>query len=183
MLGIRVDDEIFLRLHGERHAEELFRLTDANRDHLRHWMHWVDGTRSPEDTKGYLRGVLLKLAEGAEYGFGILDRGELVGATGLRITDEAKEAEVAYWLAAAAQGRGIITRTTQALVRFSFEELGMNRVVILCASDNVRSCAVPERLGFTKEGTFRQRELVPGREPRDQIVYSLLRLDWQTNSS
>jgi ribosomal-protein-serine acetyltransferase len=182
VLGIRVDDELFLRLHEERHAEELFRVTDQNRAHLRHWMPWVDGTSSPADTREYLRGVLHGLAEGRQYGFAILDRGQVVGSTDLRITPEAKEAEIGYWLAAAAQGRGIITRTTRALVQFALEQLQMNRVVILCAVDNERSCAVPKRLGFTLEGTFRLRELVPGREQRDQLVYALLRSEWEATA-
>ncbi|MFL5797077.1 MAG: GNAT family N-acetyltransferase [Actinomycetota bacterium] len=183
VLGIRVDEDVFLRLHEERHAEDLFRLTDDNRDHLRPWMPWVYGTTSPDDTRRFLREVLQKLAAGREYGFAVLDRGRLVGAMGLRVAEDTHETEVGYWLSAEAQGRGIITRATQALVRFSFEELGMDRVVILCASDNVRSRAVPERLGFTLEGTLRRRDLVPGREPRDQIVYSLLRSEWEESTS
>jgi iron(II)-dependent oxidoreductase len=79
VIGIRVDDDVFLRLHEERHAEEIYRLTDANRDHLRPWMPWVGGTQSPDDTRAYLREVrervvaLLPTLEGDDellkYGF------------------------------------------------------------------------------------------------------------------
>lgn len=167
MLGLVVDDEIFLRLHEERGAEELFRLVDGNRAHLRPWLPWVDANKSPEDTRRFIRQMLLKLAEGKEYGFGVLYQGELVGAMGLDVGEEAKEAEVGYWLSETAQGHGIVSRATQALMRFSFEDLGMNVVVIKCAKDNVRSRAVPERLGFTLEGTLRQRE---GSAPRPDGV-------------
>jgi ribosomal-protein-serine acetyltransferase len=179
VLGIQVDDEIFLRLHEERRAEELFRLVDENRAHLRGWLHWVDATTSAEDIRNYVRGMLLKMAEEKEYGFAILFQGELVGAIGLHLVQEAREAEVGYWLSEKAQGRGIVTRATRALVRFSFEDLGVNRVVIHCASDNARSQAVPERLGFSLEGSLREREVVPGRDPRDQMAYSLLRSEWE----
>jgi ribosomal-protein-serine acetyltransferase len=179
VLGVRVDEEIFLRLHEERRAEALFRLTDENRDHLRHWLPWVDATTSPEETRTFIRETLLKLAEAREYGFEVLYRDELVGAIGLRVVHEAKETEVGYWLSANAQGRGIISRATSALVRFSFKDLGMNRVVIKCARDNVRSRAVPERLGFTLEATLRERDVIPGQDVRDQVVYSLLRSEWE----
>ncbi len=179
MIGIRVDDEVFLRLHEVRHAEELFRLTDANRDHLGRWMPWLESTRSADDTRAYLREVQRNFADGREYGFGILEGGELVGAIGLRVEAMANEAEIGYWLAEAAEGRGIITRATEALVRFAFDELGLNRVLILCAVDNARSRAVPERLGFALEATLRQREVMPGREPRDQLQFALLRSDRQ----
>ena len=179
MLGIVVDDEVFLRLHEERHTEELFRLTDENRAHLRPWLPWVDATTSPEETRKYIRGMLQKLAEGKEYGFDILYQGELVGAIGLRVSHEAKEAEVGYWLSPETQGHGVVSRATQALVRFSFDDLGLNRVVIVCAVDNLRSRGVPERLEFTIEGTLRQRDVIPDRDLRDQVVYSLLRSEWQ----
>src|SRR6266511_2863716 len=93
----------------------------------------VDSTTSRGQITGAICPMLLKLADGREYGFAVLDGGELVGAIGLTVVEEAKEAEVGYWLAAKALGRGIISRATRALIRFSFAELAMNRVVILCA--------------------------------------------------
>jgi ribosomal-protein-serine acetyltransferase len=176
MLGIRADEEVFLRLHEERHAEELFKLVDENRAHLRPWLPWVDANKSPEDTRRFIRQMLIKLADGKEYGFGILDRDTLVGAVGLDVVEEAMEAEVGYWLSEDCQGRGIVSRATQALVRFSFVDLGLNVAVIKCAVDNIRSRAIPERLGFTLEATLREREV----RGQDQIVYSLLRSEWET---
>jgi ribosomal-protein-serine acetyltransferase len=179
VLGIRVDDEVFLRLHEERNALELFQLVEENRAHLRPWLGWVDATRSPEDTRRFIREMLLRLADEKEYGFDILYQGELVGAIGLSVEGDAKETEVGYWLSEKAQGRGIVSRATRALVRFSFTDLGLNRVVIKCAKDNARSRAIHERLGFTLEATLRERE-VGG---QDQIVYSLLRSEWETDGS
>jgi ribosomal-protein-serine acetyltransferase len=183
MIGIRVDDDVFLRLHEERHAEELFRLTEANREHLRPWMPWVDATRSSDDTRAYLRDTVRKFTEGRDYGFAILEHGALVGTIGIRPVEDASEAEIGYWISADAQGRGIVTRATEALIRFGFEDLGLNRIVILCAVDNQRSRAVPERLRFTIEGTLRRRELNPTREPRDQLLYGLLRSEWDARPS
>jgi ribosomal-protein-serine acetyltransferase len=130
-----------------------------------------------EDTRRFIRQMLLKLADRKEYGFGLLYRGTLVGAICLDVDEKAIEAEVGYWLSEGAQGWGIVSRATQALVRFSFVDLGVNVVVIKCARDNVRSRAVPERLGFTLEATLREREVAG----QDQIVYSLLRSEWQAS--
>jgi ribosomal-protein-serine acetyltransferase len=175
MLGIQADGEVSLRLHEERHAEELFRLVDENRAHLRPWLPWVDANKSPEDTREFIRQMLVRLSDGREYGFGILYRGTLVGAVGLDVAKQTREAEVGYWLSEDAQGRGIVSRATQALVHFSFEDLGLNVVVVKCAKDNVRSRAIPERLGFTFEATLREREI----RGQDQIVYSLFRSEWE----
>lgn len=174
-----MDEDVFLRLHEERNADELFRLVEENRAHLRPWLPWVDATTSPEDTRRFIREMLLGLANGKLYGFDILYQGELVGAIGLRVEGDAKEAEVGYWLSHKAQGRGIVSRATRALVRFSFIDLGLNRAVIKCAKENARSRAIPERLGFTLEATLREREM----GGQDQIVYSLLRSEWETEGS
>jgi ribosomal-protein-serine acetyltransferase len=178
VLGIHVDDEIDLRLHEPRHADDLFRLVDANREHLRRWLPWVDASTSVEDNRRYIQQMLHALAEGKEYGFAIFYRGELVGGIGLHPIPEIAEAEIGYWLAEAAQGQGIITRASRALLRFSFDELEMHRVIIKCAKGNARSRAVPERLGFTLEATFRERELAPAFGRQDQLVFGLLRSEW-----
>jgi ribosomal-protein-serine acetyltransferase len=148
VLGIHVDDDVFLRLHQERNAEELFQIVEKNRAYVRPWLPWVDETTSSEDTRRYIREMLLRLADASEYGFDIVYRGELVGAIGLSVERGAREAEVGYWLSEEFQGRGIVSRATRCLVRFSFIDLGLNRVVVNCAVDNTRSRAIPERLGF-----------------------------------
>ena len=54
----------------------------------------------------------------------------------------------------------------------------MHRVEIRCATGNTRSCAIPARLGFTREGVLREAEIVGGRF-LDLVVWSLLEQDYQ----
>ena len=56
----------------------------------------------------------------------------------------------------------------------------LDRVQINCNVDNSRSRAIPEKLGFSYEGTLREGELLRG-ELRDQVVYSLLKREWLAN--
>ena len=48
MFTLRVDDEIELQLLEKHHKEELYQLLDQNRNHLRKWLPWVDGTKSAD---------------------------------------------------------------------------------------------------------------------------------------
>jgi ribosomal-protein-serine acetyltransferase len=114
-------------------------------------------------------------ADGRRTGFDIIYLDELVGTIALTVGENAREAEVGYWLSEKAQGHGIVSRATRALVRFSFVDLRLRLVVIKCAKGNVKSRAVPERLGFTLEATLREREM----GGQDQLVYSLLRTEWE----
>jgi ribosomal-protein-serine acetyltransferase len=82
-----------------------------------------------------------------------------------------------YWLAESYQGRGIMTRTCQALADFAFAALNVNRVAIACATENARSRAIPERLGFQREGITRDAEWLYTHYV-DHAIYSLLQREW-----
>src|SRR3712207_696566 len=148
-----------LRLLEERHAEELTDLTDRNREHLRAWLPWVDATRTLEDRKNFIRGALEQFAHNKGFVAGIWYEGRLVGVIGYHALDwENRTVEVGYWLGEEHQGKGLVTAACRALVNHAFGELNLNRVVISCATENEKSCAIPERLGFRREGIERQAE-------------------------
>ncbi len=71
-----------------------------------------------------------------------------------------------------------MTKVCRHLCGYLFDELGLNRIEIRCAETNLKSRAVPERLGFTLEGTL--REMGYTRDGWvDQRVYSLLKREWR----
>ena len=55
--------------------------------------------------------------------------------------------------------------------------MGLNRIEIRCATQNVRSRAIPERLGFKEEGLIRDAEWLYDHYV-DHIVYGMLESDW-----
>ncbi|HVF87449.1 MAG TPA: GNAT family protein, partial [Pyrinomonadaceae bacterium] len=80
-------------------------------------------------------------------------------------------AEMGYSLGAEHQGRGIVTACMRVLIHYTFDELKLNRVELRCAAENLKSRAVAERLGFTREGELRESWLIHGRFV-GQIVYA-----------
>ncbi len=58
--------------------------------------------------------------------------------------------------------------------------MGLNRIEIRCATENVKSRAIPERLGFKEEGLIRDAEWLYDHYV-DHIVYGMLELDWENN--
>ncbi|MEU9594504.1 GNAT family N-acetyltransferase [Streptomyces sp. NPDC048193] len=70
-------------------------------------------------------------------------------------------AEVAYWTTAAARGRGVAARATNALARWALDEIGFQRLELLHSVANEASCRVAEKTGFVLEGTKRQAVLHP----------------------
>jgi RimJ/RimL family protein N-acetyltransferase len=89
---------------------------------------------------------------------------ELVGAVGLvRIADG--EADIGYWVAAGARGRGVGTIAVGAVVRWGFGALGLERIGWRAAVGNTGSWRLVQGLGFQFEGTLRR-----GLRHRDQRV-------------
>ncbi|MEV0532059.1 GNAT family N-acetyltransferase [Kitasatospora sp. NPDC050463] len=68
-----------------------------------------------------------------------------------RGTPGAATAEVGYWTAAAARGRGVAPRALEALTRWAFAAFaadGLVRLDLLHQVDNVASCRVAEKAGY-----------------------------------
>lgn len=82
-------------------------------------------------------------------------------------------AEIGYWLAAGARGRGVATRAVDLLARWALQRLALARLALTTDVDNVASQAVARRAGFTREGVLRSFEDRGGRRP-DVVMFSLL---------
>jgi RimJ/RimL family protein N-acetyltransferase len=88
--------------------------------------------------------------------FAIVDAtsGEPAGLCGVDHWSKADVAQLGYWLAPGARGRGYATRAVILLTRWLFE-LGAARVFLTVVADNDASIAVARRAGFVHEGTMR----------------------------
>lgn len=177
------DGDVTLRILEDADADPLFALVDANRERLREWLPWVDATRSPEDIREFIHRSMRKYEEGNGYDAGVLVGGRLAGSVGLHSINRADRAtSVGYWIAEEFGGRGVMTRAVRIVLDHCFGDLGLHRVEIVCAPGNVRSRAIPERLGFRQEGVLRDSEWVNDRFV-DGVVYGLLEDEWRLGVS
>jgi ribosomal-protein-serine acetyltransferase len=156
MFSLRVDDEISLVLAEERHAPAMTELIQRNQRRLARWEPWAEQPATLDSTRAYIRAALDDFARGRQISTIIaLDNGRrYVGRCGMRINPYASSGDIGYWLDAAAEGRGIVSRSARALISSVFDELDLARVELRTSVDNRRSRAVAERLGFSFEGTL-----------------------------
>ncbi|MBN9387800.1 MAG: GNAT family N-acetyltransferase [Chloroflexi bacterium] len=182
MFSLRVDDEIELGLYEERHAQALFELTDRSREHIREWLPWVDGSTTVEASRNFIKISLKQYAENDGLAVGIWYKGELAGTASFHYFDwHTRRTEIGYWLGQEFTGKGLMTRAVRRLVEYGFDELNLNRIEIRCAPGNRKSRAIPERLGFTAEGTLRQVGFIHDNILVDMVVYGLLKDEWAAN--
>src|SRR5438045_6066521 len=98
VLCIPIDQELQLRLHEERYAEEYFALIERNRAYLQRWMPWAAYEGSLEETKAYMKQTLLQFAnnEGLKPGIWYQDR--LVGSRGYPYFDwDNRTGRIGFW--------------------------------------------------------------------------------------
>ena len=173
----RIDDEITLRAWRETDVDNALEIVLRNREHLQTFMRWMTPDYSAKSAKKFITEGIIKRLQRENLGLAILRGETLIGSIGFVHFDwEARKTEIGYWIDKDQEGRGVITRSCRALIEYAFDELHMNRVEIRCAVENVRSAAVPERLGFKKEGVLRKAEMIHGKL-YDFNIYGLVAED------
>ncbi|EPZ6105113.1 GNAT family N-acetyltransferase, partial [Klebsiella variicola] len=111
MFILPISSDLHLELLDQPRAEELFRLVRANSEHLAPWMPWVPLTQSVDDTRRFIGEGQRLWAERRSCRCGIVESGCLVGVIDLHdFTEDSRSASIGYWLAASAQGRGLLAR-------------------------------------------------------------------------
>ena len=153
---------------------------------LKNWLPWAQEVPSVSDSETFARDAKARYAAGTALPLVLFRKedGLLVGASGFpRIDWSLPKLEIGYWCRSSLTGHGYVSEAVARITRFAFEDAGANRVEIRVDSRNTRSYAIPERLGYTLEGTLRQESWDnSGTVLRDTRLYSMISLDELENS-
>jgi RimJ/RimL family protein N-acetyltransferase len=160
------------------------------------WIHLVPSPYTLEDAEAFVADSWRRLVAGERARLAIADAdGEmLLGSVSLDLFADRQAAEMGYWIARAARRNGFALAAARLVVRWAFEEIGIERLEILTYPGNAASQALAQKLGFHREGVLRGFLAVePGKgragrveasdaplPPRDdQLQFALLRSDWE----
>ncbi len=103
---------------------------------------------------------------------------QLVGAMGLVIQAEHARAELGYWVGVPFWNRGYATEAARVVLRFGFEELGLNRIYAMHLVRNPASGRVMQKVGMQYEGRLRQHVQKWGTF-EDLDVYGIVAEEWR----
>lgn len=101
----------------------------------------------------------------------------LVGGIGLVIERDHARAELGYWIAVPAWGRGYATEAAVALCDYGFRRLGLYRIEARHLASNAASGAVMAKLGMRPEGLLRGH-VVKWSERHDLVICGVLATEW-----
>lgn len=173
----RIETErLVIRCWQPEDAAGLKQVIDRNLDHLRPWMPWVAHEPEPLQQKTErLREFRAMFERDEDLIYAIFDAAdsEVLGGTGLHPRTGPEAREVGYWIGREHEGQGLITESTAALTRVGFELLALDRIEIHCDPRNVRSAAIPRRLGYEHEATLRRRLADADGSLRDVMIWTL----------
>ena len=172
-----IGERIVLRPYRPGDGAALWEAIESSRKYLRLWLPWVDKTQTPEDAEESARRMAARWLLREDLPVGIWQKGtnQLLGGSGLhRIDWTIPKFEIGYWLRKSAEGQGFMTEAVRLLCRMVFDDLRANRVEIRCDTRNIRSAAIPRRLGFLHEATLRHNSRDNSGELYDTYIFSLL---------
>jgi ribosomal-protein-alanine N-acetyltransferase len=134
-----------------------------------------------QDSIAFLNMVKQKYENGqiAEWGVSERSTGRIIGTCGFTwIRPEHGKGEIGYALARTHWRMGFMTEAVDAVMRYGFVALRLNRIEARCKTENTGSERVMQKCGMTYEGTLRQTMLVKGTFI-DLKMYAILRGEWE----
>ena len=146
-------ERLCLRPYELADADAFFSLLHADRPRFQpSFPDRLQAVSSTADAHTTLRTFADDWSTGRFYVFGIWHRAsaEYVGDICL-MPQQKGQAEIGYYLAAAAEGQGFAREALAAIIDFGFATVGSQRLLVRCYQSNVRGQAVARAAGFVPE--------------------------------
>ncbi|MFP3846135.1 GNAT family N-acetyltransferase, partial [Priestia filamentosa] len=122
---------------------------------------------------------ILNEQTGIRWGITLKGKDEVIGSCGfLNRVSEHYRTEIGYELSRDYWGHGIASEALEAVIRYGFKYLKLQRVEALVEPPNIPSQKLIEKNGFIREGLLRKYEFTCGKFD-DLYMYSLLKQDFE----
>ena len=139
---------------------------------------------SREEEKEWIKGTYQRKREGKEYQFAVENKEtkEFLGTAGLfGIDNIIHSAELGLCIHAEKNwSKGYGTDIMKVLLKFGFEYLNLNRIMLRVYDFNERGQKTYLKVGFTDVGKLRQAHFVNGKY-HDVILMDILKEEWEKN--
>jgi len=99
-----------------------------------------------------------------------------------QFSEQNRRAEIGYLLNREYWRQGLMHQALEAVIDFAFNTLDLHRIEADVDTLNAGSLGLLEKLGFKREGLFRERWFVYD-EWQDSVMLGLLKQDWQSRKT
>lgn len=178
-----VTERLMLRSYREGEGQFFFDLIQRNSERFRiavpaSWLTMTTPEEGEVQVREFIAGWYLRKC----FFFSMWDRetGAYMGHTVLFDPDwQVPRIELGYIIDQQYEGYGYMTEGSRACVRFAFDELNVNKLMLTCRADNTRSYCTAERIGFTREGLQRDHIIRGDGTLTGRLCYGMTRADYE----
>lgn len=162
--------------------EEFFRLITKNKSHIeKTFPVTVSNCLDLDKTISFIATNIQKEADNEGYYFYIrnTETNILIGYVCIKnIKQDILKCELAYFIDADFEGKGIISKAVSQTIDFCITELGMNKVYICTSKINKGSQRIAQKHGFQEEGILREEFQNHEGVLEDIVYFGLLKSDY-----
>lgn len=146
-------------------------------------MQW--GPNTEEQTRQFMETCFANQKEEPRltYDFAVVmaDTAEFVGSVSLRLgKKDSLIGDIGYCYSRQAWGKGYASEAAEAVIRFGFEQLGLQKVGATCDPFNFGSAKVLQKAGMKLEGYLRKHINMKG-QWRDTLLFGCAKQDLEQN--
>ncbi|MFI0430921.1 GNAT family N-acetyltransferase [Mariniflexile sp. HMF6888] len=131
---------------------------------------WINAANQGfEDKSQFTFGIKIKIS------------GEFIGGIGLKINKKFNRAELGYWIGQPFWNMGYATEAMEAILKFGFLELNLNKIYATHLEENIASGKVMLKNGMIKEGELKEHTK-KGECYKNLIQYRLTKEEFENKS-
>ena len=146
------------------------------------WTYGLKDLSNPVQLTRYIDSAIREREAGVCAVWTIIDAasGRVAGCTRLaEISWKDERGQIGWtWIGKDFQGTGINKAMKFEILRYGFENLGLNRVELKADERNIQSRKAIKSIGATEEGTLRQHMKIHDGYHRNTVFYSILKSEW-----
>jgi RimJ/RimL family protein N-acetyltransferase len=169
-------ERLFIRMPLPGDGKAVYEAIKRSRQDLKKWLPFAQGEQTLDEAEISARKAHIEFLRRTDLRLHIFHKetGAFIGATGLhRIDWKVPKFEIGYWIDSNESGKGYMTEAVKGVTGFAFQQLKANRIEIRCDMKNIRSRAIPERLGFILDGIhYNDAIAIDSDELRDTCIYA-----------
>ncbi len=170
-----------VRRFREGDGPALATLTDNNRVYLSDYFPAIlQATLSRENAEQYVREKMAAWLLQQEYIFGVWENqnARLIGVVQLtHIEWNLPRAELSFFLDQTFTGKGLMTEVLQAVIRFAFAQLTIEKLSLRAAMENYDLHRLARKCGFRREGDLRAEMRKATGDYMDVMLFGLTRTE------
>ena len=177
MRDFAVGQLVTVRAYRKDDIERLFEAVSRSILEIARYETWCHPGYTCEEAASYVNWWRRAWEEEQAYYFAVEETatGAFLGSCGLSALLRAhRRAGLGYWIRSDRTGQGFATDAARIVMQLGFEDLGLKRIQVECAIDNIASRRVAEKLGCIQEGVLHSRLILPV-GATDTVMYARIR--------